>query len=90
MSSYFQQPSGTVNRLTRPIAVVGTRLAYMRLCDAASLDPHNNDVFQHVMYVWDTAGKEYSRVLCIGDPDLVRDRLRIVSAARGRILNDRK
>ena len=92
MSNYFHQPSGTVNRLTRPIAIVGTREAYIHLCVHANLDPNKNDVFEHVAYVWDTEDKEYSRVLTIGrDDDMrVRDRTRIVSAARGRILNDRK
>ena len=90
MNPYFHQPSGTANRLTRPIAVIGTRAAYMHLCDVACLIPGNNDVFVHVEFVWDTEGAEYSRVLTIGNPDLIRDRPRIISAARGRILNDRK
>ena len=86
----FQQPSGTVNRLTRPIAIIGSRSAYMHLCLHSNLLPGNNDVFEHVEFVWDTEDKEYSRVLVIGDPSTVKDRRRIVSAARGRILNDRK
>ena len=90
MNPYFHQPSGTANRLTRPIAVIGTRAAYMHLCDVACLIPGHNDVFVHVQFVWDTEDAEYSRVLTVGNPDLIRDRLRIVSAARGRILNDRK
>ncbi len=90
MNPYFHQPSGTANRLTRPIAVISTREAYMHLCDVACVDPENNDVFAHVQFVWDTEDATYSRVLTVGNPDLIRDRLRIVSAARGRILNDRK
>lgn len=88
-NEYFHQPNGTTNRLTRPIAIIGSRSAYMHLCLHANLDPNNNDVFEHVVYVWDTEGKEYSRVLTIADCDMrERDRRRIVSAARGRILND--
>ena len=90
MSNYFHQPSGTVNRLTRPIAILGSRSAYMHLCLHSNLDPNNNDVFEHVAYVWDTEDKEYSRVLTIAGAEEMRDRKRIVSAARGRILNDRK
>ncbi len=88
--TYFHQPNGTTNRLTRPIAIISTREGYMRLCDVACVDPENNDVFSHVQFVWDTEDKEYSRVLTVGNPDLIRDRLRIISAARGRIINDRK
>ena len=47
----FQQPSGTVNRLTRPIAIISTREAYMHLCGIACVDPENNDVFTHVQFV---------------------------------------
>ena len=86
----FHQPNGTVNRLTRPIAVIGSRSAYMHLCLHSNLLPENNDVFEHVEFVWDTEDKEYSRVLCIAGSESVKDRRRIVSAARGRILNDRK
>ena len=85
----FHQPNGTVNRLTRPIAVIGSREAYMHLCQHCCLDPNNNDVFVHVQYVWDCDDKEFSRVLTIKGGENVKDRLRIVSAARGRILNDR-
>lgn len=90
MNPYFHQPSGTVNRLTRPIAIIGSRSAYMHLCLHSNLLPENNDVFEHVQFVWDTEDKEYSRVLVIGGGEDVKDKRRIVSAARGRILNDRK
>jgi hypothetical protein len=89
-NTYFHQPSGTTNRLTRPIAIIGSRSAYMHLCLHANLDPNNNDVFEFVQFVWDTEDKEYSRVLTIQGAENMHDRRRIVSAARGRILNDRK
>ncbi len=86
----FHQPSGTVNRLTRPVAVIGSREAYMHLCQHCYLDPNNNDVFEFVQFVWDCDDKEFSRVLTIAGAEYMYDRNRIVSAARGRILNDRK
>ena len=82
------QPSGTVNRLTRPIAVIGSREAYMHLCEHCYLNPNNNDVFFHVQFVWDVEGKEFSRVLTIKGAQTVRERLRVVSAARGKVRND--
>ena len=62
----------------------------MHLCGHCNLDPHNNDVFEFVQFVWDCDDKEFSRVLTIEGSGSVTDRRRIVSAARGRILNDRQ
>ena len=76
------------NRLTRPIAVIGSREAFIHLCKHTNLDPNNNDVFCHVQFVWDCDGREFSRVLTIAGHLVVKDRLRIVSAARARLRND--
>ncbi len=81
------QKSGTANRLTRPIAVIGGREAYKHLCRLTGLDPHNNDVFQRVEFVWDCVGAEFSRVLTIDGSDRIADLPRIVSAARAAVRN---
>ena len=77
-----------VNRLTRPIAVIGSREAYMHLCSHCHLDANNNDVFHHVQFVSNCCSMRFSRVLTISGHLEVRDRLRVVSEARSRVDND--
>ena len=81
------QKSGTANRLTRPIAVVGARDAYIELCRIAGLNPHNNDVFRRVTTVRECMGARFSRVLEVEGSGSVRDHLAIVSAARSSVRN---
>lgn len=76
------------NRLKRPIAVIGSREAYMHLCEHCFLSPNNNDVFWHVESVFDCKGKLFSRVITIAGHQVVRNRLRVVSEARDKVRND--
>lgn len=81
------QLSGTRNRLTRPIAVIGGREAYKQLCRICDLNPENNDVFKHVGSVRESFYAEYSRVIEIDGAEDVKDRLAIASAAHAAIRN---
>lgn len=76
------------NRLSRPIAVVGSRAAYMHLCHHCKVDPNGNDVFFHV-HDYDTAtAGEFCRLLEIDGAEDVRDYRQIVSLVRTRVRNE--
>lgn len=76
------------NRMKRPIAVIGSREAYIHLCRHCQLDPNDNDVFFHVGFVWDVEGKEFCRVIEVGDaPEKLDDYLRRLSVAKDRVRN---
>lgn len=76
------------NRLSRPIAVLGYRVAFMRLCDLCSLDANNNDVFYHVDTYERASGQYFSRLLEIEGAADTHDYHAIHSLVSSRIRNE--
>lgn len=76
------------NRLSRPIAVLGRRDAFMHLCRHVGLDPNHNDVFYHVDGYDRACGQEFSRLLEIEGAKDTRDYLTIHSLVSSRIRNE--
>lgn len=76
------------NRLSRPIAVLGNRAAFMHLCSHCRLDPNSNDVFYHVDTYDRACGQEFSRLLEIEGAEDTHDYLMIHSLASAHIRNE--
>ncbi len=76
------------NRLSRPIAVLGNRAAFMHLCDLVALDPNSNDVFYHVDTYERACGQHFSRSLEIEGAKDTHDYLTIKSLVLDRIRNE--
>ncbi len=76
------------NRLSRPIAVLGTRAAFMHLCSFVGLDPNSNDVFYHVDTYDRACGQEFSRLLEVEGAKDTHDYLTICSLVSSRIRNE--
>lgn len=76
------------NRLSRPIAVLGRRDAFMHLCRLCGLDPNNNDVFYHVDSYERACGQEFSRLLEVEGAKDTHDYLTIHSLVSSRIRNE--
>jgi hypothetical protein len=75
------------NRLTNPIAVIGTREEYQHLCRHCGLDPSKNDIFFRPEFPWDLDGKTFSRVLEMPNRAKLQDWRRMTSLARARVRN---
>lgn len=76
------------NRLSRPIAVLGYRSAYMQLCEFANVDPHVNDVFYHVHDFATAAAGEFCRVLEIDGAEETREYRHVKTIALDRVRNE--
>lgn len=76
------------NRLSRPIAVMGGREAYIHLCGHCGLNPHNNDVFFHVDSPDTALEGPFSRVLEIYGAEHTHDYNLVKSLALRNIQND--
>lgn len=76
------------NRLSRPIAVLGRRDAFMHLCRCVGLDPNNNDVFYHVDTYNRACGRTFSRLLEVEGAKDTHDYLTIHSLVSARIRNE--
>ena len=76
------------NRLSRPIAVLGQREAFMHLCHFVGLDPNSNDVFYHVDTYDRACGQEFSRLLEVEGAEDTHDYLTIHSLVSSRIRNE--
>lgn len=76
------------NRLSRPIAVLGSRAAFMHLCHHVSVNPHNNDLFYHVDGYDRACGKLFSRVIEIDGYADTRDYSLVKSIVMRNIRNE--
>ena len=76
------------NRLSRPIAVLGNRAAFIHLCDLVVLDPNCNDVFYHVDTYERACSQEFSRLLETEGAKDTHDYLTIRSLVSDRIRNE--
>lgn len=76
------------NRMPRPIAVMGTRAAFMHLCHHSGVDPNSNDVFYHVSDYQQACSQNFMRLMEIQGAKDTIDYNTIKSLVMRRIQNE--